>query len=134
MLFRSDCCDYFGWTDLFLGVIIIAAIGNVASQYTSATMALKDKMDLSFEIGISAAVQVALLVVPVLILVSHLFGHPVSLQFSGPEIVVLTGSIFIANFILVDGTSNWFKGLQMLLLYLIIAILFAYLPPSTEPL
>ena len=79
----------FGLTDLFLGVILIAAIGNISSQMSAASMAMKNKMDVAFEIGMSSGTQMALLVIPILVLMSHLYGKPVNLEFTLPEVVAL---------------------------------------------
>ena len=118
----------FGLTDLFLGVIVIAAIGNVAAQFSAVSMALKDKMDLAFEIGMSAATQVALLVVPFLVLMSYVFGKPVNFVFTIPEIVSMGAATLITTQIAQDGQSNWLNGLQMLIVFAMIGVLFFFLP------
>ncbi len=120
----------FGLTDLFLGVIVIAAIGNVATQISAVSMAMKNKMDLSFEISMSASTQMALLVVPFLVLMSHPLGHPVSLHFTLPEIVAVGAAVVITTQISQDGTCNWLNGVQLMVLYAIIAVLFFFLPGS----
>ncbi|MBV9385043.1 MAG: calcium/proton exchanger [Chroococcidiopsidaceae cyanobacterium CP_BM_ER_R8_30] len=119
-----------GWTDLFLGVVVIATIGNVASLFSAVSMARKNKIDLSFEIGMSAGSQVALLVVPLLVIESKLVGKPISLHFSIAEIAVIFGSVLITTQISQDGECNWLNGMQMLILYGIVAVLFFYLPSS----
>ncbi|MFO0902289.1 MAG: calcium/proton exchanger [Pirellulales bacterium] len=130
--FVSDSVDsvkeQFGLSDLFLGVIVIAAIGNVAAQISAISMALKNKMDLSFEIGMSAGTQVALLVVPFLVLMSYVFGKPVDLEFTGAEIISLGAAAMITTQIAQDGSSNWLNGLQMLVLYAMVAVLFFFVP------
>ena len=130
--FVSDSVDaiktQFGLSDLFLGVIVIAAIGNVAAQISAVSMAMKNKMDLSFEIGMSAATQVALLVVPFLVLMSYVFGQPVNLEFTIAEVVALGAAAVITTQIAQDGQSNWLNGLQMLIVYAMIAVLFFFLP------
>lgn len=130
--FVSDSVDaiktQFGLSDLFLGVIVIAAIGNVAAQISAVSMAMKNKMDLSFEIGMSAATQVALLVVPFLVLMSYVFGKPVNLEFTVAEIVAVGAAAGITTQIAQDGQSNWLNGLQMLVVYAMIAVLFFFLP------
>jgi len=118
------------WTDLFLGVILIATIGNIASLFSAVKMARKNKMDLSFEIGMSAGSQVVLLVVPLLVIESKLVGKPINLHFSIPEVAAIFGSVLITTQISQDGQCNWLNGMQMLILYGIIAVLFFYLPSS----
>lgn len=120
--------DQFGLSDLFLGVIVIAAIGNVAAQISAVSMAVKNKMDLSFEIGMSAGTQVALLVVPFLVLMSYAVGKPVNLEFSLAEIVAVGAAAMVTTQIAQDGQSNWLNGLQMLIVYTMIAVLFFFLP------
>jgi Ca2+:H+ antiporter len=128
----SDAVDVmkrrFGLTDLFLGVIVIAAIGNVAAQFSAVSMAMKNKMDLAFEIGMSAGTQVALLVVPFLVLMSYVFGKPVDLEFTVAEIVSLGAAAVITTQIAQDGESNWLNGLQMLVVYAMVGVLFFFLP------
>jgi Ca2+:H+ antiporter len=118
----------FGLSDLFLGVIVIAAIGNVAAQISAVSMAMKNKMDLSFEIGMSAATQIALLVIPFLVLMSFAFGKPVNLEFTIAEIVAVAAAAVVTTQIAQDGESNWLNGLQMLVVYAMVGILFFFLP------
>ncbi len=118
----------FGLTHLFMGVVIIAIIGNVAAQTTAVRMAMKNKMDLCIEVAVNASSQVALLVVPLLVFTSYLFGHPINLHFGYHEIVAVAGAVLLTTQICLDGKSNWLNGLQMLVLYTIIAVLFFFAP------
>jgi Ca2+:H+ antiporter len=118
----------FGLTHLFMGVVIIAIIGNVAAQTTAVRMAMKDKMNLCIEVAVNASSQVALLVVPLLVFTSYLFGHPINLHFGYHEIVAVAGAVLLTTQICLDGKSNWLNGLQMLVLYTIIAVLFFFAP------
>ncbi|MGK7877016.1 MAG: calcium/proton exchanger [Xenococcaceae cyanobacterium] len=120
--------DSLGLSDLFLGVIVIAAIGNMAALFSAASMAIKDKMDIAFEIGMSASNQIALLVVPVLVMMSYVFGKPVNIRFSLAQVAVLFGAVLITTQIVQDGKCNWLNGIQMLILYALIAVLFFFLP------
>ena len=130
--FVSDSVDSvktsLGWTDLFIGVIVIALIGNMAALFSAVKMAKKNQMDLSFEIGMSAGSQISLLVVPFLVISSRWLGHPVNAQFSTPEVASIFGTILITTQIAQDGRSNWLNGVQMLILYAMIAVMFFYLP------
>jgi Ca2+:H+ antiporter len=117
-----------GWTDLFIGVIVIALIGNMAALFSAVKMARKNQMDLSFEIGMSAGAQISLLVVPMLVIASRWLGHPVDAQFSIPEVASIFGTILITTQIAQDGRANWLNGVQMLILYAMIAVMFFYLP------
>lgn len=118
----------FGLTHLFMGVVIIAIIGNVAAQTTAVRMAMKNKMDLCIEVAVNASSQVALLVVPLLVFASYIFGHPINLHFGYHEIVAVAGAVLLTTQICLDGKSNWLNGLQMLVLYTIIAVLFYFSP------
>ena len=118
----------FGLTHLFMGVVIIAIIGNVAAQTTAVRMAIKNKMNLCIEVAVNASSQVALLVVPLLVFASYLFGHPINLHFGYHEIVSVAGAVLLTTQICLDGKSNWLNGLQMLVLYTIIAVLFFFAP------
>jgi len=120
--------EAFGLTHLFMGVVIIAIIGNVAAQTTAVRMAMKNNMDLCIEVAVNASSQVALLVVPLLVFASYIFGHPINLHFGYHEIVAVAGAVLLTTQICLDGKSNWLNGLQMLVLYTIIAVLFFFAP------
>ena len=121
-----------GLTEVFVGVIVVAVIGNAAEHSTAVVAALKDKMDLSLSIAIGSSLQIALFVAPVLVFVSHAFGRPMDLEFSLPEITGVAVAVYILFQISGDGETNWLEGVQLLALYLILAILFFYLPPKPE--
>jgi Ca2+:H+ antiporter len=117
-----------GFTETFVGVIIVAIIGNAAEHSTAVTVAFKNKMDLSLGIAIGSSVQVALFVTPVLVFASFLWGRPMNLEFSLPEVAAVALSVWILSEISGDGECNWLEGVQLLSVYLIIAILFFFLP------
>jgi Ca2+:H+ antiporter len=118
----------FGVTEVFVGVIIVAIVGNAAEHSTAILMALKNKMDLSVGIAIGSSLQIALFVAPVLLFLSYLFGHPMDLEFTRPEVFAIVASVYILFQISGDGETNWIEGVQLLSLYIILAILFLYLP------
>jgi Ca2+:H+ antiporter len=120
-----------GWTDLFIGVIVVALIGNVSELFSAVKVARTNQMDLAFEIGISAAAQVALLVVPVLVIASPLLGNPVNILFSTAEVAAIFGGVLVISQISQDGQANWLSGVQMLVLYGLIGVLFYFLPSTT---
>ena len=117
-----------GLTEVFVGVIIVAIIGNAAEHSTAVLAALKNKVDLSLGIAIGSSLQIALFVTPVLLFASYLFGRPMNLEFSLPEIAAVGLSAWIVTEISGDGESNWLEGVQLLSVYVIIAILFFFLP------
>ena len=117
-----------GVTEVFVGVIIVAIVGNAAEHSTAITMAMKNKMDLSMGIAVGSSLQIALFVAPVLVFASYFFPHQLNLEFTVPEVVAVVLAAFVTDQIAGDGESNWLEGVQLLALYLIIGILFYYLP------
>jgi len=120
--------DSIGLTEVFVGVIVVAIIGNAAEHSTAIVMAMKNKMDLTIGIAIGSSMQIALFVAPVLIFLSYLFGRPMDLEFSVPEILAVVASVYILFQIIEDGETNWIEGIQLLSVYVILGILFFYLP------
>ena len=118
----------FGFTELFVGVIVIALIGNAAEHYSAVTAARRDEMTLAVEIAVGSSAQIALLVAPALVLYSFAIGQPMSLLFNAFEITAITLSVFAAVIVVVDGESNWVEGLQLLSVYLILALAFYFVP------
>lgn len=114
----------FGWTQLFIGVVVVAVVGNAAEHSSAIVMATKNKMDLTLQISIGSATQIAMFVAPVLVLASAFFPNPMSLVFNTFELVAIILSVLIVNQVVGDGESNWFEGLQLLVAYGIIAVAF----------
>ena len=119
-----------GFTEVFVGVIVVAIIGNAAEHSSAILMALRNKMDLSLGIALGSSLQIALFVAPILIFASYVFGKPMNLEFTIPEVVAVFGSILIVQQICSDGESNWIEGLQLLSVYAILGILFYFLPDT----
>ena len=119
-----------GITEVFVGVIVVAIVGNAAEHSTAIIMAVKNKMDLSVGIAIGSSLQIALFVAPVLVFLSYALGRPMDLEFSLPEIFAVVASIYILFQISGDGETNWIEGIQLLSLYLILGVLFFYLPDA----
>ncbi len=109
---------------------MVAIIGNAAEHSTALLMARKDKMDLALGIAIGSSLQIALFVAPVLVFCSYALGAPMNLEFTVPEMVAVLAAVFVFAQITGDGESNWLEGAQLLSLYLILAILFYYLPAT----
>jgi Ca2+:H+ antiporter len=120
----------FGITETFVGIIVVAIIGNAAEHSTAILMALKNKMDLSVGIAIGSSLQIALFVAPLLLFVSYLLGKPMNLEFSRPEVFAVVASVYILFQISGDGETNWIEGVQLLSVYVILGILFFYLPEA----
>lgn len=110
-----------GWTPLFVGAVVIAIIGNAAEHSSAVTMAVKNRMDLSLQIAIGSATQIALFVVPLLVFAGLIMHQEMDLIFTTFELATIIVSIMIANIVIQDGESNWFEGAQLLSAYAIIA-------------
>lgn len=121
--------DAWGLSELFVGVILVPIVGNVAEHIVAVQVAIKNKMELSIGIAVGSAVQIALFVAPVLVLVSRFVGPtPMTLVFNQFELVALFAAILITVMISIDGRSNWLEGLQLTGLYVIIALAFFFMP------
>ena len=120
--------DTVGLTEVFVGVIVVAIVGNAAEHSTAILMAMKDKMDLSVGIAIGSSLQIALFVAPLLIFLSYVFARPMDLEFTMPAVVAVVVSVYVLFQISEDGETNWIEGIQLLSLYVILVILFFYLP------
>jgi len=116
-----------GLTDLFVGVILVAIIGNAAEHSTAVLMAMKNKMDLALNIAIGSSMQVALFVAPVLVFLSYAFGPPMNLLFTPLEVVAVGVSVGTTALIAQDGESNWMEGVLLLAVYVILGITFFWL-------
>ncbi|HEY3383320.1 MAG TPA: calcium/proton exchanger [Vicinamibacterales bacterium] len=117
-----------GMSELFAGVIIIALIGNAAEHYSAIAAARRDEMTLAVEIAIGSSAQIALLVAPVLVLASFALGQPMTLLFHPFEIAAVVLSVCATAIVALDGESNWVEGLQLLAVYLILALAFYLIP------
>jgi Ca2+:H+ antiporter len=113
-----------GWTELFLGVIIIPIVGNAAENWAAVRAAWRNKVDLTLSITSGSSTQIPLFVTPVLILVSLAIGQPMNLVFNPLELVVLGLGVAISAYIALDGESNWLEGFLLLALYLMTATVF----------
>jgi Ca2+:H+ antiporter len=117
-----------GVTEFFLGIIIIPIVGNVAEHIVAVQVAQKDHMELSLAISLGSSLQVALFVAPLVVFASLLIGNPITLVFNQFELISLVGGALIAALVALDGESNWLEGVQLLVVYAIIAMAFYFLP------
>src|SRR5947209_6330451 len=115
-----------GMSELFVGVIGIAIIGNAAENSTAIIMARRQKIDLAMTIATSSSTQIALLIAPALVFISVWMGHPMTLVFNGFEIAAIVLSVLIVEMISADGETNWFEGAQLLAVYAIVAVAFYF--------
>ena len=123
----DSASDALGLSDLFVGVIFVATIGNAAEHSTAVLMAMKNKMDLALNIAIGSSMQIALFVAPVLVLLSYLFGTPMNLLFTPLEVVAVAVSVATVALIAQDGESNWMEGVLLLAVYVILGLTFFWL-------
>ncbi|WP_071396991.1 calcium/proton exchanger [Bacillus tuaregi] len=114
--------ESFGWTELFIGVIIVAIVGNAAEHASAIVMAFKNKMDIAVEIAIGSTLQVAMFVAPVLVLISLFFPVKMPLVFTLPELISMAAAVLLTVVISNDGETNWFEGATLLAAYLIMGI------------
>jgi Ca2+:H+ antiporter len=122
----------FGMSTIFVGVIVVAIVGNAAEHSTAVTVAMKNRMDLALSIAIGSSIQIALFVAPVMVLLSYAIGpHPMDLVFTSAEVVAIVLSIAIASQTAGDGESNWLEGVQLLAVYIILGIVFYFLPETS---
>lgn len=118
-----------GWTQVFVGVIIIAIVGNAAEHSAAILMAMKNKMDIAVTIAIGSSSQVALFLAPVLVFASYFIGPaPMDLVFSPLEVLAIIVSAILVNFVAMDGESHWMEGVMLLAVYIILGIAFYFLP------
>jgi Ca2+:H+ antiporter len=117
-----------GLTEVFVGVIVVAIIGNAAEHSTAILMALKNQMDLSYHIAVGSSMQIALFVAPVLVFLSYAIGRPMNLLFTTFEVITVGLAVAIVSLVAVDGESNWMEGVMLLAVYVIFAIAFFFLP------
>jgi Ca2+:H+ antiporter len=118
----------FGFTEMFVGVIVIAIIGNAAEHYSAVLAARRNQMTLAVEIAIGSSAQIALLVAPAVVLYSMAIGHPMSLLFNAFEIAAIALSVLATVIVVLDGESNWVEGLQLMAVYVIIGLAFYFVP------
>jgi Ca2+:H+ antiporter len=116
-----------GLSQFFIGIVIVAIVGNAAEHWVAVVVAMKDKMDLAVNIAIGSSAQIALFVAPVLVLVSFVLGPgPMPLVFNGFEVGAVLLAVLIANYVTAEGESTWFEGFQLLAVYVILAVAFGY--------
>ena len=116
-----------GLSEFFVGVFIVAIVGNAAEHWVAVLVAAKDKMDLAVNIAIGSSAQIALFVAPLLVLLSFAVGPaPMALVFNGYELGGLVFAVLIANLVTQEGESNWFEGAQLLALYAVLGLVFYF--------
>jgi Ca2+:H+ antiporter len=120
-----------GLSDAFVGVFVVAILGNAAENATAVKAAMRNRMDLSLSIAIGASVQVALFVAPMLVLASMAVGPgPISLSFGDGGVLTVLLAVLITGQVAGDGRSDWLKGVQLLAVYVILGLAYFFLPAA----
>ncbi|HEX7291193.1 MAG TPA: calcium/proton exchanger [Conexibacter sp.] len=123
----SEAAESIGLTEFFVGAIVVAIVGNAAEHWVAVLVARKDKMDLAVNIAIGSSAQIALFVAPVLVLASFALGPaPMPLVFNGFELGAVFLAVLIAVHVTNEGESTWFEGVQLLAVYAVLALAFAF--------
>lgn len=117
-----------GMSPVFIGVVLLAIVGNAAENSTAILMARKNKMDLSINIALGSSRQIAMFVAPVIVFAGYFMGQPMNLVFSLFEILAVGTAVVLMGKTLSDGQSNWYEGFSLLILYTMFAICFYYVP------
>jgi Ca2+:H+ antiporter len=123
----SEASESIGLSEFFVGVIVVAIVGNAAEHWVAVLVAMKDKMDLAVNIAIGSSAQIALFVAPVLVIASFFMGpFPLALVFNGFELGAILLAIIVGQHVTSDGESNWFEGVQLLALYFLLGLTFYF--------
>jgi Ca2+:H+ antiporter len=123
----SEASHSIGLSEFFIGVIVVAIVGNAAEHWVAVLVAMKDKMDLAVNIAVGSSAQIALFVGPVLVIASFFVGpYPLALVFNGFELGAILLAILVGNHVTADGESTWFEGVQLLALYFVFALAFYF--------
>ena len=122
-----------GMTQVFIGIVFVAIVGGAAESLSAIVMARKNRVDMTIGIALGSSIQIALFVAPVLVLASYFIApQPLELSFGRAEIGALLMAVLIGTVVSGDGRSNWYKGVQLITVYLIIALMFYFLPDVTH--
>lgn len=125
----AEAATALGMTQLFVGVVIVALVGNAAEHYSAVVLAARNQMDAAIGIAVGSSTQIALFVAPVLVFISYVVGPtPMDLLFSTFELVAIGISVLVISFIAHDGETHWMEGVQMLAVYAILCLGFYFLP------
>jgi Ca2+:H+ antiporter len=123
----SEASESIGLSPFFVGVIVVAIVGNAAEHWVAIYFAMRDKMDLAVNIAIGSSAQIALFAAPVLVLLSLVVGDfPMALVFNGFELGAVVFAVFIAQQVVAEGESTWFEGLQLLAVYAVLGLTFYF--------
>jgi Ca2+:H+ antiporter len=121
-----------GLNEVFLGFIVLAIVGNAAEHSTAVMLAVRGQMDTALNISMQSSVQIALFVTPLLVFLSYPLGHPLDLLFTPFELLAVGLGVAIFAYLVMDGETNWYEGVQLLAVYAIIAVALYFLPVEAK--
>jgi Ca2+:H+ antiporter len=123
----TEASESVGLSEFFIGVIVVAIVGNAAEHWVAVLVAMKDKMDLAVNIAVGSSAQIALFVAPILVIASFFIGpYPLALVFNGFELGAILLAILVGNHVTTDGESTWFEGVQLLAVYFVFGLAFYF--------
>lgn len=124
-------CESSGISKTFVGLILLPIVGNAAEHFTAVSVAIKDKMDLAIGVAVGSSMQIALLVLPLVVVIGWMAGKTgMTLYFDGFQLAMLFVAILLVNYLIQDGKSHWLEGLLLMMLYIIIAVAAWFYPTS----
>jgi Ca2+:H+ antiporter len=130
----SATAESLGMSELFVGVVVVALVGNAAEHFSAVTLAARNQMDATLGIAIGSSIQIALFVAPVLVFLSYVIApHPMNLLFTVFEVAAIVMAILAISFIAHDGETHWMEGVQLVAVYMILALGFFFLPAHATP-
>jgi Ca2+:H+ antiporter len=114
-------------TPVFMGVVVLALVGTISDLFTSVAFARSDRMDIAIGICVGSALQIGLVVAPILVLVSWAIGNPMNLVFGSPlDLFAIAGAAFVVRAIAADGETNWFEGFLLVGVYVLFALAYFF--------
>jgi Ca2+:H+ antiporter len=120
-----------GLSPVFMGIVVLALVGTAADLFAAVAFARQDKMDIVFGMCVGSAIQIALVVAPVLVLASWVIGHPMNLVFGSPlDLFAIASTAFIVRSVAADGETTWFEGLLLVGVYVLFALAFYFESPG----
>jgi len=127
----AETASDLGLSPVFMGVVVLALIGTVADLFAAVAFARADKMDIVLGLCVGSAIQIALVVAPVLVLVSWAIGHPMNLVFGSPlDLFAIASAAFIVRWIAADGETTWFEGFLLIGVYVLFALAYFFQGPA----
>jgi Ca2+:H+ antiporter len=122
-----------GLNEVFLGFVVLAIVGNAAEHSTAVVLAMRNQMDTALNIAMQSSVQIALFVTPMLVFLSYPLGHPLDLLFTPFEILAIVLGVAVFAYLVINGETNWYEGVQLLAVYALIAVALYFLPAEHAP-